>query len=462
MARHNWLLIAPQFAWTTVRRKTSPALLKYDTSDLVNLFIKKPDGFLPLTVDDQVYRVVRRHGRFKFFNLDLAQTDTRKLYQNVHKRFYLVVFDVRCDALGFPRVNRDSICEAGFVIRRREWVFKLKKSAQLFESRLQHGMAGEQKMRSVAETLGGVERQQRWIPDPDRDNVGAWEHVTGEPNKPLETIYPVYPLIPDPSLPNHPAADRTIYFGLVPTSGTEMTETGVPRFDEYSLYDIRCFVRQHRVPCPKKPGRNDCSGPLFWSAATDAFQIAPVTDLIGTSYRPVNVQVPNLRVLKAQARIKDIGKRAPIRFNIPPKSGAEIGAPSLPIFGEPKLMGGLCIRNIPLTTIVAMVVYNIFKPIVVRILQLYHLEPLEFCIPSASASVPGAIPAMISPPGTLSPSLDPLPIGPGIDISLEELKKELGSTEWPPAAPAAPEELAAVPPPIEVPEPSKLPVEIRL
>jgi hypothetical protein len=453
MRRHTWLLVAPPFAWANVRRKSAPALLKYDTSDLVNQFIKKPDGFLPFDTDDQVHRVVSRRGKFRFFTLGLALTDTRRLYQNVHKRFYLVLFDLRCDAPGYPRVKRDAVCEAGFVIRRHQWLFKSPGAAKMFDARVQRGMAGEQKMRSVAEKLGGVERLQRWIPDAERDNVGRWTIVGGEPEKPTEVVYPLHPLIPDPRLSNHPAEGRTIYFGLVPTSGTEMTESGEPRFDEYSLYDIRCFVRQHHAPCPKKPERNDCSGPLAWSEPTEAFQIAPVTDLIGTSYRPVNIQAPNLRVLKAQARIKDVGQRAPIRFNIPPASGPEIGTPSLPIFGGPALMGGLCIRNIPLTTIVAMVVYNIVKPIIVRIFQLYYLEPLEFCIPTMKADVPSLLTTTAAP--GLEPTLDPLPIGTEA-MSLADFAKEFGSDPeaepaWPPPEPASSaSELAAVPPPAEI------------
>ena len=46
-------------------------------------------------------------------------TNTRKIFRDTHKRFYLVVCQFHCDAPGFPRVGRQKICEAGFVLRRR-------------------------------------------------------------------------------------------------------------------------------------------------------------------------------------------------------------------------------------------------------------------------------------------------------------------------------------------------------
>src|SRR5206468_8487862 len=57
----------------------------------------------------------------RFSNLQYVPdgTNTRKIFLDTHKRFYLVACEVHCDAAGFPKVARDKICEAGFVVRRR-------------------------------------------------------------------------------------------------------------------------------------------------------------------------------------------------------------------------------------------------------------------------------------------------------------------------------------------------------
>ena len=44
---------------------------------------------------------------------------TRKIFLDTHKRFYLVVCQIHCDAPGFPRATREDVCDAGFVVRRR-------------------------------------------------------------------------------------------------------------------------------------------------------------------------------------------------------------------------------------------------------------------------------------------------------------------------------------------------------
>ena len=44
---------------------------------------------------------------------------TRKLFLNTHKRFYLVVCELHCDAPGLPNAQHSDVLEAGFVVRRR-------------------------------------------------------------------------------------------------------------------------------------------------------------------------------------------------------------------------------------------------------------------------------------------------------------------------------------------------------
>jgi len=407
------MIVGPSYSLKTGQppRQSVPQIQKYDTSELVNQFLADPTRSLPFDEDeDRVHALVRKPGFFtlSYFDQNYPATETRRLFLDTHKRFYLVVCEVHCDAVGFPGVDRNAICEAGFVIRRRTWTFgKNEQAARAFESMKAGGLAGLETFRGEARKVGGDEIVEWWKPDPKKDGVGSWKQVPNgpEPNIPVETIYPLYPLIPDPRDTKHAAAGKTIYFGLIPTASTELDPLGRPRFDDGDVYEIRTFVRQHHFPCPKTGKRNDCQGPLVWSPATEVYQVAAPFDLIGTSYRTINVKTPHLKTLKAQAAKPRIGLRAPVRFNLPPESGPELSAMWPPV---PSLASGICFRNIPLTTIVAMFAYNILKPIVVRIFQLYYLEPLEFCIPPAPTL--SGIPELIlpAPPSAVTDAMAPL------------------------------------------------------
>ena len=395
-AHHQWRLVAPSYAMPAGRspRGTSPLLQKYDTSDLVNLFLKdprhKPHGAaIAFNGEDYVHVVRRRRTKgIKFFNLEYVASETRKLFLDTHKRFYLVVCELHCDVYGFPNAGRDGVCETGFVIRRHHWEFRTVDAFNKFGEFKSEKTVDIQGIHAEAMRLNGRHVLQRWVPTPGKDGEGEWRGSVEEPQAIEEAVHTLQPLIPDPRQKDHPAAGRSVYFGLVPTANTNIDSRGRPQLDDESIYEIRCFVRQHKAGCPKKPTRGDCKGPLVWSAPTERYQLAAPFDLVGTSYRTINVKMPDLRALKAQASVPKIGLRSPVRFLLPPMSGVEAGAPSLPIPGGPKLMSGICFRNIPLTTIVAMFAYNILKPIVVRIFQLYYLEPLEFCIPGAEVGLP--------------------------------------------------------------------------
>src|SRR5438046_583339 len=102
-------------------------------------------------------------------------------------------------------------------------------------------------------------------------DMGAWRDVEEAPPSVDERVYPLYPLVPDPSLPNHAGRDRTIYFGLLPTGSSETDAAGGARFDDQSLYEVRCYVRRHDPMCPRKPERRpDCHGEIVWSLPSEA------------------------------------------------------------------------------------------------------------------------------------------------------------------------------------------------
>ncbi len=132
--QHPWAIVAPWWKWpnpakSMTGRLTRPEIQKYETSKLVDEFIKNPQHFLKWMDEDLVHVVqpapaipAGLDGKPRRFS-DLAYVidplRTRKIFLDTHKRFYLVVCQIHCDAPGFPRAARADVCQAGFVVRRR-------------------------------------------------------------------------------------------------------------------------------------------------------------------------------------------------------------------------------------------------------------------------------------------------------------------------------------------------------
>jgi hypothetical protein len=230
-----------------------------------------------------------------------------------------------------------------------------------------------------------------WFPKMEGGQIGSQPSRTWGEWRPLdaaaqhaditsgERYYPLFPLIPDPREPKHDAAGRTLYYGTVPTGGLEHDASGQARFDDLTTYEVRCFARLHH-PCPGRTGKSpDCHGPLTWSLACEPFRVAAPFDVLGAANRPITIKLPDLRELAAQAASRPRGKLSPIRFVQPQqlspkvKDGKADG-------GE---MGGeaICSFSIPLITIIAMFVLNLFLPIVVFLFNLWFLLVFRFCIP---------------------------------------------------------------------------------
>jgi hypothetical protein len=450
--RHDWLLLGPAYAEQDSRpaRDSQPLLHKYDDSNCAMRYTADPRATLPFTDEDVVYRLVRPAPPPGMFVLAeeplerepdpngrvLEKLDIRKLFLHAHKRFYVVACELHCDAAGLPNVERDAVCEAGFVIRRRRVVYPLgegKRARRILSGliraesdfvrvvsppapRIAFAAAGAAPAASVVHAaardvlerrveldewfagVGGRIAIEGWLPDPELDGIGAWDAVSGEPAQLVEHAFPLYPLVPDPKDEAHAASGRTIFFGVVPTASADHDEDGVPRFDTESCYEIRCFVRRHDAHCPKKIEPGDCRGPLVWSRATQVYRLAAQHDLLGTSNRPVTVQMPNLPELMAQMKELPLGPRLadgtrgpaprgggmPMKFAFPERSLPTFSVtPPSPIPFAPGLSGGtFCFQPIPLVTIVALVVYNIFKPIVVQIFRLHPLD-ITICLPAS-------------------------------------------------------------------------------
>jgi len=440
-AGHPWRLTGPWYRWArpgvpSSGRVSRPALQKYDSSRLVEKFLEDPQKSLKFLDEDFVHKVVDLPsiGLFKgkarrLSNKGYEKTDIRKLYLDTHKRFYLVVCELHCETAGFPSVSRAHVCQAGFVVRKwasrgvtkqaSEEVAKILKElevarhltvaasmtegaalkrvvganrnpsawAQVAEGSLKttRAYAAEQIAIKTEEFNVWKEKYQvslqlqGWTPKQDR--IGKWDEVIETPSEITEQVFPLYPLIPDPKLPKHSGARRTIWYGLVPTGSSDTDERGTARFDEKSLYEIRCFVRRHKQGCPKKIEKPDCHGEIVWSLPSESFQLAPQLDLVGTANRPVSIQLPDLAALEAQAAVTPPNQLAPFRMVSPPNSNFEVSAGEDGKVTDHGLSSQICSFSIPLITIVATFLFKLFLPVVTLLFGLFFMLRLKFCIP---------------------------------------------------------------------------------
>jgi hypothetical protein len=409
---HPWVLAAPWYRWPapgviSTGRGSAPIIQKYETGDFVNQFLGDPQHSLQfLENEDRVFEVTPRvpalpllNGKLQSFSTNtLKNTGIRKLFLDTHKRFYLVVCELHCDVAGFPSADRNEVCEAGFVVRRRS--VQIGKDAEKpLRAAIQKG-ANAADIQALAGSLGVSLDLQGWIPS-GFDRVGSWKSVTETPAVNLaETIHPLYPLIPDPRLPQHAGKGRTIYFGVIPTGSADTDDNGNARFDDRNLYEICCYVRRHKPPCPKLLTRNDCHGPLTWGNRTEQFQLAAHFDLVGCSNRPVTIQLPDIPALQAQiAADPTIGRRAAVKMIAPKGSSLETTGQIPNLSQAPGSPGtAICSFSIPLITIVATFVFSLFLPIVTLVFQLWWMLALKFCIPpsfSLTANVAAGLSANV-------------------------------------------------------------------
>lgn len=428
---HPWVVVAPWYRWEqpgqpAAGRRSAPVIQKYETAEMVNLFLQDPQHSLRFLDEDHVHEVVSLpplpllNGRRKrFTDLRAVKTGTRKLFLDIHKRFYLIVCEVHCDAPGFPNVDPKAVSEAGCVIRRRTSVLPV--GAEPAAKALLKSVAGlqvelahlqEPTSRRLADPLraaqvssvqakladeraklvawAGVNEVrpilQGWVPS-GFEKIGAWKEVAERPTEIEETVVPLYPLIPDPAVRDHSGRGRAIFFGIVPTLSGDSDDRGVPRFDDRSLYEARCFVR-----------RRDERGCVetFWSPPTISYQLAAPFDPVGCGKRPVTLPMPDLQLLEAHAD----PKLATVRFASPEKSALEFEIKDmLPVEGASPDGPAICSFSLPLITLVASFVFQLFLPILMLVFGLWFMLKLKFCIPpklEVSAGVAAALRAEVN------------------------------------------------------------------
>lgn len=488
---HPWTVTAPWYAWPRAGvpasgRGTAPLLQKFAGDDFIADFIGDPQHSLEFDADaDQVYTsqfIAASPGQFagkiaalfpvkdakgtplnkgeavpaNLRKSRLVGTGLRKLYLPSHARHYLVVCELHCDVPGLPPPAADTLCQAGFVVRRRRLnvgvaqqpaavaLLRTVVQAQALLSDLETvtplrpALAQARAMRlarlaaqgrldaergaarqALAQARAALEDWQLrngvrsfnegWLPG-TRPRIGSWCELADEtpPQLLQEAWVRLQPLKPDPRDTAHAARGRALFFGLVPTGAFETTAHGDARFDDRSTYELRCFFRHHDCRCPHA-GLNahapDCGGGLVWSAPTEAFRLAAPFDLLGTSHRPVTIQMPNLADLAAQAMARPIGQFSPVRLVQPQQLSSQTdgGIPTRGSLGGP----AVCFISIPLITLVASFVLNLFLPIVVLLFNLWFLLALRFCVP------PG-----FSIEGGLQAELAAIPSKPGVDAEL--------------------------------------------
>jgi hypothetical protein len=465
-------------------RVSRPVFQKYDGSTFVAEFLKDPQHSLKFTNEDFVHEVrdlppinpatykgkPRRLSEKGYF-----PTSTRKLFLDTHKRFYLVVCELHCDMPGFPAVKREEICDLGFVIRRRtastitppaikevtpilaglasaqqvgvelattQPAAKLglmKKAlapagqqmlSQAVEASINKGQAAASeiykaenaKLVSWAIKYGVAVRLQGWRQI--RDGIGEWFNIEEQPSDVKEQVFRLYPLIPDPRDKKHSAFGRTILFGAAPTASADTDEFGFARFNDGTLYEIRCFVRRHKPGHPPNGKNPNCCGEIVWSLPTESYQLAPHFDLAGTSHRAVSMQLPDLQALQAQAATQPANQLAPFRMVSPPKSNLEFDADKDGKASNPRTSDQICSFSIPLITIVATFVFKLFLPVVTLLFGLFFLLKLKFCIPpsvSLDANIAVQLDAALKVgfEASLEAKLEPSPIGPEVDLKVK-------------------------------------------
>lgn len=358
----------------------------------------------------------------------LVGTGTRKIYRPSHGRHYLVVCELHCDAPGLPSVDIGQACQAGLVVRRRrldvpeesrpEALALLRallqaqagladldeatplrpRAAKARAARIARLKAddrfGDRRAQALGEVAEARDRLARWqeangvrafcegwVPSAF-EGVGAWEEVEERPQSLREGWFPLRRLFPDPRNPAHDARGRTLLYGVLPTGTLDVTNAGDPRFDDRWTYEVRCFVRRHDPHCPREGlnvGAPDCGGELVWSEPTERYRLASPFDLLGTANRPVTIAMPSLSELAAQAAARPLGRFSPVRFVQPQSLAPRIEGTSL----AGGSLGGeaVCFFAIPLITLVALFVLNLFLPVVVFVFNLWFLLALKFCVP---------------------------------------------------------------------------------
>lgn len=429
--RPHWRLVAPWYRWERLdgaeperaAEADRPVLQKYTATTFVSDFLADPQRCAAFDAAVDVHQRVAPipmvdlfapDGRLKSLSPSrLVPTTTRKLFLPAHQRFYLVAVGLHCDAPGFPRVDTAAVGEIGFVIRRQRAVVaesarpqgaallaeltRARAVAQATSSftvatrraRVLHPFArgtdrarvlaparatlaaaqqaesARRRLQVWAQDAGVQHRTEAWVPTGD-GTFGAWVPVVDQPGELVERTYPMRLLTVPPDDPEHAAHDGTIGYAAVPTASDEVTADGQARFSERDTYEICVYAR---------PGGQPCPAALVWSRPSQPFRLASLFDPAGSAQRPVEIRMPDLAALAASDALPSVRVSTPAGSSLRHNTTGEI--PSAGATGPEQI----CFFSIPLITIIAMFVLNLFLPIVMIVFGLWWMLKLKFCIP---------------------------------------------------------------------------------
>lgn len=478
--RHDWRIVAPWYRWERTdgleperaADAARPVLHKFASTSFVADYLRDPQRCMVFDESIDVHQRVEKiptaelkaaDGRLRSLSRRrLVPTTTRKLFLPAHQRFYVAAVGIHCDQPGFPKVDPDAIAEVGFVIRRHRvdvptgergrgaaLLAEVTRAEAMAASRHQLDAAkgrsrvlhpftaasrhrvtspasatvaafqeierARRRLKVWADEVGVEDRTEGWVPGAE-GSFGEWMMIADEPSDVVERAYPMRLLTPDPDDPDHAAHDGTIFYAAVPTASDEVTADGTSRFNELDSYEIRVFARVDV---------GDCPGPLVWSSPSRTFRLASFYDPTGCAQRPLEVRLPDFAQLEATAAMPSVRMTQPEGSSLVFSKFGKI--PTKGTVGQGR---EICFFSIPLITIIAMFVLNLFLPIVVFIFQLWWMLKLKFCIPPSAEFEADLEAALDLEPGQLELAadldVDLLPGQAGITAVLEGLHAPIG------------------------------------
>ncbi|GAA0603266.1 hypothetical protein GCM10010174_19510 [Kutzneria viridogrisea] len=402
---HDFALRAP---WYARRRDPAdplaPVIQKYDRSDFATLITQDPTTSLPFTEEDTWSFPARKQavfigkGRDRLATHVLVHTDTRKLYQANHNRYYAVVVEVFCADGSLARAGSHRDIEVGMVVRKWDTALVGDRGPIRRMARdLMFRMAAEQHPgQDLAEPALDV-RNLWWADQAARLNferrhagvtveqdLKSWNGTawakTSTVDWKTELKLPMWRL-PPRDRDCAAAATRSLWFGLLPVYSADLDPDGAPRLDDQSTYQVQCYV--HKIPAR---GHEHCPPKVWWSAPTEAFRLASFFDPEGTRNHRVAVTAPDLRALAASAGQPRAGGMA---ITTPAESQLSATLADVTKGNQVKPgqneAAGVCTFAIELFFLVALFLFNLFLPVVVFLFQLWWLLALRFCVPPSGS-----------------------------------------------------------------------------
>lgn len=438
LREHPMALRAP---WYTLERQDpkptrfdpgslAPTVQKYGSPDFVEHLLRDPRRSLKYEPEDHwsfsapIAPASATGLRQRLAGRRQVVTPLRKLFLPSHERFYAVTVELFCDIDGLPRPGPRDDVSVEFVVRRvrvetsdntkavRRLAVELAKmyaaknplaasDDSIVQFRKVSSTAGEDVvgLGSVSsEDLATIETQHPGIVDEaglhqvvegwyvDEEGGGRWAQVPLEPGDPVapgltEERLPMWRLPPATSGCDR-ARTRSLWFGLVPTTSSDLDPERNPRYGDRHVYVIQCVATQQ-----PPPGREHCPPLESTSAPSRPYRLAAFFDPAGTAHRQVRVRLPDLEALAAHVA-EPGASTGGVQFERPAGSQLPMGVFAQIPKNPDKTPGGataqFCTFAIELITIVASFVLALFMPVVILVFQLWWMLLLKFCWPPSA------------------------------------------------------------------------------